>query len=212
MPLIYNNAINADSLIGGGSWTNPDGLTIWYGQQEAALAPGGMFSDPVAGQTVHDYLIALSALITANPTQVSRDPFPVNYQLDKVEVYVESVAASSGTGTFGLGLWDNTAAATLGDTGLIAAMTTAIMTYGSLITVIFAPAGNTAYGNTYAGTLLGGNSLAIAEPFTSGADLPHYLTVTAKAGTAVFQSGVVRVRIFGHHTNATDTNSPGGVD
>lgn len=213
MALIINPLINGNTLAGGGNWTNADGLTIYYGSQEAWLAPGGVYADAEEGLSVTDYVIDLAALITANPTQVSRDPIPVNHIVEKIEVFVETVAASSGTGTFNLGLWNVTSGATVSDTALIAAMTTAIMTGGALITVILNPAGSTAYGSTYAGTKVGITDLAVTEPFTSGATLPSYLVVTAKAATAVFQSGIVRVRIWLRRSLASDTaNSPGGQD
>lgn len=213
MALVINNAINGDTLAGGGNWTNSDGLTIYFGTQEAALAPGGVYGDAEEGRQVLDYVIDLSALITANPTQVSRDPFPVNHIIEKAEVYVETVAASSGTGTLNIGLWNVTSGATVSDAAIIASMTTAIMTGGALITVTLNPAGNTAYGNTYAGANMGIAGLSVAEPFTSGATLPSYLIVTAKAGTAVFQSGVIRLRVWARRSLAADTtNSPGGQD
>lgn len=213
MALVINPLINGNTLAGGGNWTNSDGLTIYYGSQEAWLAPGGVFADPDVGSQVTDYLIDLAALVTANPTQVSRDAFPVNYIIEKVQVFVETVAASSGTGTLNIGLWNVTAGSTVSDTAIVAAMTTAIMTGGALITVILNPAGSTAFGSTYAGTKIGITDLAVAEPFTSGSGLPSYLVVTAKAGTAVFQSGIVRLRVFARRSLASDTtNSPGGQD
>lgn len=210
MALVLNNAINGDTLGGGGSWTNPDGLTIYFGTQEAALASGGVYSDSESGMEVCDYIINLSALITANPTLVSRTFFPDNYIINKAEVLVETAAASSGTGTLGIGLWDFTAAATISDTAIISGMTTAILAAQSTITVIGAPAGSTAYGNTYAGANMGLLGYSWAQPPSAGA---HALGITAKAGTAVFQSGIIRLKVYGYRSLSGDTTySPGGQD
>lgn len=212
MALVQNVLINGDSYLGGGSWTNSDGLTLYYGVQEAQLANGGDHEDYMAGQRVDEFIIDLSALITANPTQVSRALFPNNFILDRLEIYVPVVAASSGTGTLGIGLWDLTAAATISDTAIASGVTTAIMTAGGLINVISAPAGSTAWGNTYAGANMGLVGYNWVQPPVT-ATPQHQVVITAKAGTAVFQSGVVRCRLFSHRDLATDTTySPGGQD
>lgn len=213
MALIINPAINGFSYAGGGNWTNSDGLTIYYGTQEAWLDAGGEYGgDASTGQSVHDYIIDLAALSTANPTMLSRTHFPCNFIVDKVELFVEVVAASSGSGTLNIGAWDLTAAATISDTALVAAATTAILAAQSDIIVIGAPAGNTALGNTYAGTKVGLPVYSVVLPATA-ANLFHDIVLTAKAGTAVFQSGVVRVRIYAHRSNHADTTySPGGQD
>lgn len=213
MALIINPAINGFSFAGGGNWTNSDGLTIYYGTQEAWLDGGGEYGGNAASLgSVHDYIIDLAALVTANPTMLSRDHFPCNQVIDRVELFVETVAASSGSGTLNIGVWDLTAAATISDTAIVAAATTAILAAQSDIIVIGAPSGNTALGNTYAGTKVGLPVYSVTLPATA-TNLFHDLVLTAKAGTAVFQSGVVRVRIFSHRTNHADTTySPGGQD
>lgn len=209
MALIQNTAINASTYTGGGSWTNSDGLTIYFGVQEALLANGGDYEDFSAGTRVDEFIINLSALITANPTQVSRSLFPNNFLLDRLEIFVPVVAASSGTGTLSIGLWDLTAGATISDTAIASGVTTAILAVGADLVVVSSPAGNTAYGNTYAGANMGLVGYAWAQPPTTSA---HQIVITAKAGTAVFQSGLVRCRLYSHRDLGTDTTySPGGV-
>lgn len=216
MALTFNAAINGDTLVGGGSWVNSDGLYLYYGVQEAALTGGGQFRNYLGDQAIDEYLIDLSALITTGPTALSLNPagceFPNNFIIDRAEVFVEVVAASSGTGTLDVGLWDLTAGATISDTAIISAMTTAIMTAGAQIDVILNPAGDTAWGSTYAGANMGLVGYAATEPL-SATNAPHQVILTAKAGTAVFQSGIVRVKIFSHRSLALDTTySPGGQD
>ena len=149
MALTFNAAINGDTLVGGGSWVNSDGLYLYYGVQEAALTGGGQFRNYLGDQAIDEYLIDLSALITTGPTALSLNPagceFPNNFIIDRAEVFVEVVAGSTGSGTLDVGLWDLTAGATISDTAIISAMTTAIMTAGATIDVILNPAGNTAW-------------------------------------------------------------------
>lgn len=166
------------------NWLNKDGLFIQFGTDKTANELAGEFAQPGAPSRTVEVFLDLSTLTTTTTSILSNTeifPAPPTGQMyiEKVEMAVETAAASSGSGTvnFGLIQMDRATVPSNYDHAFINAETTAHMTQGNLITYIA--------GGAQSGTLLG------SQP--ANATGPYYLT--AKAGTAVFQSGLVRVRI-----------------
>lgn len=167
---------------------NADGLLLKYGVNKAVPALWGDYLSYGANRLIEGTL-DLSTLVTANANVVSDNTFfpsPPTGQLfiEKVELVVETAAASSGSGTFKLGLiqTDRATVPSNYDHAFIATETTAHLT----------PAGTTITYTT------GGQAGALIGSFPAAATGPYY--ITAQAGTAVFQSGLVRIRIFYHGT------------
>jgi hypothetical protein len=169
------------------NWFNKDGLFIQYGTDKAVPELAGDYLSYGANRLIEVYL-DLSTLVTASANILSNTvffPAPPSGQLfiEKAELVVETAAASSGSGTLKVGLiqQDRATVPSNYDHAIIASETTAHLT----------PAGTTiSYfgGGAQSGTLIG------SQP--ANATGPYYLT--AQAGTAVFQSGLVRIRIFYH--------------
>lgn len=168
------------------NWTNKDGLFLQFGTDQTTPELAGEFALPGYPERIVEVQINLASLVTTGPTILSNNlifPAPPTGQLfiSKAELIVETAAASSGTGTLNVGLiqMDRSTVPSNYDHAFIATETTAHMT----------PAGNTITyngGGSQTGILIG------TQP--ANATGPYYLT--AQAGTAVFQSGVVRVRIY----------------
>lgn len=167
------------------NWTNKDGLFIQYGTDQTTPENAGEFALPGYPDRIVEFFLDLSTLNTSTPTIISNNeifPSPPSGQMviTKAELFVETAAASSGTGTLNVGLiqMDRSTVPSNYDHAFINTETTAHMTLGATITYT--------NGSTLAGILYG------TSP--ANATGPYYLT--AQAGTAVFQSGKIRVRIF----------------
>lgn len=169
------------------NWTNGDGLFIQYGTDQTTSEVAGEFALPGAPNRIVEFTISLSTLSTSTASIISNNlifPAPPSGQLyiEKVEMVVETVAGSSGSGTLNVGLIQMDRATVPSNYGhaLINTETTAHMTAGTIITYL--------EGVGQAGTLIG------SAP--ANATGPYYLT--AQAGTAVFQSGFIRIRVYYH--------------
>lgn len=167
------------------NWTNKDGLFIQYGTDQTTNEASGEFALPGSPDRIVETRIDLSTLLTTGPIILSNNlifPAPPTGQMviTQAELFVETAAASSGTGTLNVGLiqMDRATVPSNYDHAFINTETTAHMTLGAKITYT--------NGSALAGILYG------SQP--ANATGPYYLT--AQAGTAVFQSGIIRVRIF----------------
>lgn len=154
-------------------YRNADGLNIFYGVSEGASGNGGEYRTNAANRQ-QQVVINLADLTTTAQYLDTHWELPKGAWIESVEVEVLVVAASSGTGTFNVGLSGSDLATNLSDTALVNAATAASLTAGTKLTLT---TGSTAVGSSV------GTALALNE------------LVTAKAGTAVFQSGKVVVRI-----------------
>lgn len=171
------------------NWLNKDGLFIQFGTDQTISEVAGEFALPGSPNRIVEFTISLSTLSTSTASIVSNNlifPAPPAGQMfiEKVELVVEVAAASSGSGTLNVGLiqMDRATVPSNYGTAFINTETTAHMNAaGDLIT--YTTGGQ-------AGGLIG------SQP--ANATGPYY--ITAQAGTAVFQSGVVRVRVYYHGT------------
>ena len=167
------------------NWLNKDGLFIKYGTDQTIPEVAGEFALPGFPDRIVEFTIDLSTLSTSTASILSDNlifPAPPSGQMviTKAELFVETAAASSGSGTLNVGLiqMDRATVPTNYDHAFINTETTAHMTLGANITYT--------NGSSQAGILFG------TSP--ANATGPYY--ITAQAGTAVFQSGKIRVRVY----------------
>lgn len=179
------------------SWTNSDGLTLYYGVTEGQGAVGGEYKDHPSGLLVTDILLDLKLLTTSANSFLSRDLVPNNMILEQVDLFTE-VAATGSSGTLDIGFYDLTAAATISDTGAVAVATLAsIAAVGTLTHIVI--------GSSFVGTLVGlpiYAGSATGAPFTA-----HQVAINAKIGSGTFTAGRIRVRLYMRRTLAADTSS-----
>lgn len=158
-----------------GTWMNSDGLYIKLGTDEATTAKGGEYST-LGPKRIDEVKITLTDLNTS--TQVILLDYaavPKNARIEEVEVEVETAATSGGSATLDVGLIRYDRTTELDYDGFVAAAAVATLnTAGKRLNLI--------NGSTAAGALIG-TTLANAGYFV------------AKAGTAVFTAGVLKVRI-----------------
>lgn len=155
------------------SWRNSDGLDVWFGPSEGTAGDGGEYRT-VGPNRMQEVIIDLAQLTTTAQYLDQHFELPKGAFIEKVEVEVLVVAASSGSGTFSLGLKQSDQSTNISDTALVSALdlhATAVGTQFSLT------AGSTGAGSSI-GTALAANGL-----------------YTSKVGTAVYQTGRVAVRV-----------------
>lgn len=164
-----------------GKWLNQDGLYIKLGADEAAsqdplVQPAGDYNTGGNPLSVSEVVIDLKDLSTS--TQLVLNDvlnFPKNAFVEEVEVEVQVGATSGGSATLDVGLIRTDRTTELDYDGFVAAAAAAtIDTAGKRLNLI--------KGSTGAGALIG---TATANPGL----------FVAKAGTAVFTAGQVRVRV-----------------
>jgi hypothetical protein len=156
-------------------WMNPDGLFQKFGVDEAAISQAGEV--PAAGiHRLTEVRIDLTKLATATQLILADTVFAAkNARIEEVEVEVETGATSGGAATLDVGAVRNDRTTELDFDGFVAAAAVAtIDTAGKRLNLI--------RGSTGAGALIG---TTLANP--------GYLV--AKAGTAVFTAGVLKVRV-----------------
>lgn len=191
------------------SWLNSDGLLIGFGVSEALAATGGEYEDHVTGNKIQDYLINLTSLSTATPVYAnilnqtnmavagfaSRDLFPCNHILEKVEVYTEIGATTGTSAALNVGFWDQTANATISATGAVNALAvTSMATAGQLITLT--------NGVTSVGAKQGLVVYNAGIPAVN-----HQILVSVQTSVGTFTAGIVRVRLWSRRSLAQDTSS-----
>jgi len=153
---------------------NADGLNVYLGVNEGKPGAGGEYRS-VGPNRQQEFILNLADLTTSAQYIDQHWELPKGAFIEAVEVEVLVVAASSGSGTLNIGLKQSDQTTNISDTALVAAATTAALAQGVRLTIV----GGSTYVGANVGTALSVNGL-----------------VTAKAGTAVFQSGKVAVRIF----------------
>lgn len=162
------------------AWFNSDGLYIKYGQEEGVVGTAGEFEDTLAGVRVIEAVIDLTTLNTSSLLIVDDNVrFPKNHFLERAELYVDVAATSGGAATLDVGFVStvdrSTAVAAAGAASAVAL--TAINAIGKVVRLQL--------GDTGAGTSAG---LVVSTTTVS-----H---IAAKAGTAVFTAGKLRVRLY----------------
>jgi hypothetical protein len=161
------------------SWLNADGLYIKFGQEEAVAGKGGQFATPDGGNVhVIEFDLNLASLPSAAAIVSDNIRVPSGFYVKEVELFVKTAAASSGGGTLNVGIIRSDRATEEDYDGLAAAVAvTAVDAVGDVVSLI--------QGGTGHGALVGTQLAATAK---NGYFTAHY-------GTAVFQSGVVQVRV-----------------
>lgn len=162
------------------NWLNSDGLLVKLGNTEAASldttkGPAGELK-AFGPQRVSEVSLTLTTLNTSTQVIISDVlNIPKNARIEEVEVEVVTAATSGGAATLDFGLIRNDRTTELDYDGFVAAAALAtINTAGKRLNLIT--------GSTGAGALIG-TTLANAG------------LLVAKAGTAVFTAGVLRIRV-----------------
>lgn len=156
------------------SWRNSDGLDVWFGTAEGKSGVSGE-QRTLGDNRVLTQIINLADLTTSAQYLDQHVELPKGAFIEQVDIIVLTVAASSGSGTLNVGLKQSDQSTNISDTALVAAATTAALAAGAKITIIV----GSSYVGANIGTALSVNGL-----------------LTAKAGTAVFQSGKVELRVY----------------
>jgi len=161
-------------------WQNSDGLGVKFGRDEAASQdttknPSGEVK-AFGGVRIAEFTLDLTDLTTSGQTILwDTATFPKNARIEEVEVEVVTGATSGGSATLDIGLVRYDRTTEIDFDGLVAAAAKAtIDTAGKRLNLI--------NGSTAAGALIGTTT---ANPGFA----------VAKAGTAVFTAGVLRVRV-----------------
>jgi hypothetical protein len=162
-----------------GTWMNNDGLFIKYGDDEGRAGKAGQFAEGGAGVHVIQFDLTMSTLVASGGSSAIVDDnvfVPAGYRVVRVETQALTVVASSGGGTLDVGLIRRDRSTELDYNGFVAAAAVASL-----------DAANET--NTY-------NIVSGAGGALIGTTLANSGYITANYGTAVFQSGLVRVRIY----------------
>lgn len=154
-------------------YRNADGQNIFYGVSEGQSGSTGQVKTYGDVSTLTQ-IINLADLTTTSQYLDVHSEIPKGAFIESVEILVLVVAASSGTGTLNVGLSGTDLSTNLSDTALVSAATASSLAAGAKLTIVV---GGTAVGSAV------GTKLALNE------------LLTAKAGTAVFQSGKIEVRV-----------------
>ena len=163
-----------------GTWLNNDGLFIKYGASEAASQdttkqPAGDYNTGGDPRSVTEVVLDLTDLNTSTAV-ILNDVLvlPKNVRIEEVEVEVVTAAAGA-TATLDVGLIKTDRTTVIdGEAFVKAAAVTTLDAAGKRLNLIV--------GSTAAGDLIGTTTA-----------FPGLLT--AKAGTAAFSAGLVRVRV-----------------
>lgn len=159
------------------TWTNNDGLTIYYGASESVPATGGEYESDGLWREV-EVKLDLTTLTSTAGTVVSRVQIPFGYQLGRVEVIADTAATSGGSATLDVGFKRMIAGTENDYNGAVAALPLAnINVEGEL--------NRLDPGVAYAGALVG-----------KVVEADEVSLVTANYNTAAFTAGKVRVRFF----------------
>jgi len=171
------------------SWTNSDGLTIYFGKEEAIKSPGGSYEDYTSGALVVDFLLPDLTLLTTTAADIGRFFLPAKHVITRVDVFAQVAATSGGSATLNVGMKNAKTGADIGtaDVGVISAMA---------LTAIDATGETT--------SLTAGSSGAGGKVGTQISSTNVPVKLTAKYGTAAFTAGAVRIKIHLQRMLTTD--------
>lgn len=158
---------------GAGSWRNNDGLIVYFGATEGQSGNGGEYKS-LGPTREQETIIDLANLTTTAQYWDQHFEVPKGAFIEKVVVEVLVVAASSGSGTFSVGLKQSDQSTNISDTALVNALDLHATAVGTQFVIT---AGSTGAGSSI-GTAIAANGL-----------------LTTKVGTAVYQTGRVAVRV-----------------
>lgn len=155
------------------SWTNSDGLLVYFGTAEGKSGNGGEYRTHGAARQI-ETLIDLASLTSTATYWDEHFELPKGAFIESVEVEVLVVAASSGSGTVSIGLKQSDQSTNISDTALVSALDLHATAVGTRFVLT---AGVTGAGSSI-GTAIAANGL-----------------ITAKEATAVYQTGRIAVRV-----------------
>jgi hypothetical protein len=157
------------------SWTNADGITVYFGPEEVNTQVGGEFRDRTGNNRITEYKItgtALNAFGTATLLNRSVD-IPVGEVIERVELYVDTAFTSGGSATLIVGTYRADGTTVIDADGFIASTAVASLTDGATIVGAGAQIGTT---------------------------MAYKSRVAATVGTADFTAGEGRLRVFSHRS------------
>lgn len=154
-------------------WRNSDGLTVYFGPVEGTPGSGGEYRTNGANRQL-EFMIDLAQLTSSAQYLDQHYEIPKGAFVEQVEIEVLVVAASSGSGTVSIGLKQSDQSTNISDTALVSALDMHADAVGKKYTLT---AGSTGAGSSI-GTAIAANGL-----------------ITAKEGTAVYQTGRIAVRV-----------------
>lgn len=165
------------------TWTNNDGLTIYYGASEATPANAGEYHTEDLARSL-EIEIDLTTLTEAEDP-VTRTVFPLGKVLWKVEVITDEAAATGAA--IDVGFLSHESVPTVNDpNGILAALPTASMS--ALGETFVATADNLA---SYGGAMIG---------TVCSAGTPLTITASRTTSTA-FTAGVIKLRLYWYKSN-----------
>lgn len=160
-------------------WINSDGLKVLFGTDRARASRGGEFAIDGEGQHCVEVTIALTSLptVASGNTIIVADnvTIPNGALIEEVQIVNTKAATSGGSATLDVGLVDQDFSTEIDFDGLVAAA--ALATFNSI-----GEKSVLRVGSTGAGALM-------------GTKITNTGYIVAKAGTADFTAGVVKVRI-----------------
>jgi len=155
------------------------GLYIKIGPEVAVPEAAGEYNNLGPLRMVEFVIPDLTVLTTSDAVLKGADNFffPTGVRIEKVTIVTDVAGTSGGSATLILGLMQTDRSTMIDATGVVNAVAVATLTIGSEQVYV--------KGTSGAGTRVGTGVAATT--------LPAY--ITAKAGTAVFTAGAVRVRV-----------------
>lgn len=164
----------------GGSWTNLDGVTIFFGTSEPAGADTVSSTPSVRAQ---ELTITLSELTASRAVQSESVMIPSGCTITRLDVTVLTAGVTAGAPLLSVGLIEQDEVTNLSDTSLVALMPKTLLTPVGTTTILV-------HGSTYAG---------VDVQVSGGAGIDQILGayfVTAKISTSSFTAGKIRIRIY----------------
>jgi len=155
------------------------GLYVKIGPEVAVPEAAGEYNNLGPLRMVEFVIPDLTVLTTSDAVLKGADNFffPTGVRIEKVTIVTDVAGTSGGSATLILGLMQTDRSTMIDATGVVNAVAVATLTIGSEQVYV--------KGTSGAGTRVGTGVAATT--------LPAY--ITAKAGTAVFTAGAVRVRV-----------------
>lgn len=165
------------------NWMNPDELYVKFGANEATVVNAGEYRYDGPERCIEVEIPLASLTTTTDYFPSDTLTVPAGSRIARCELYLETAAASSGSGTLDIGLIRQNRTTAYDDDGFVAAVTTAALSDVGA-NILYTPVSDSVpAGGSGVGALV-------------GTTLANTGYIVASANTAVFQSGRVIFRIF----------------
>lgn len=156
------------------SWSNQDGLQVYFGTTEGTAGLGGEYKN-IGPTRIQEFTLLLTDLTTNAQYLDQHFELPKGALLEQVEVETLVAATSGGAATLNIGLKQSDQVTNISDTAVVNAL--ALASFSTVGTKLVLNVGSTGAGSSI-GVALTVNGL-----------------LTAKWGTAAFTAGKVIVRL-----------------